>query len=267
MTLPCRKYFRSIYGLCAASCASDAKDLVLLFLTGSQATWSCAIPNEHTFVKRRYLYLFTLEMNMDKLMKMAGAVLAGGKGSKKEGCTQKCCRRWKEALEHSKEITEKVSIFKDDSFIQFLNPKVKGPIAANTWIVDGFPQTKSNPLLFFFTRNCKILSLFYVPICLGVKLGQFNGILGSCMKKFVRHSRTVVPVHRPAGFCFAGPDYLFLFVILKFNKLNVNGISYGLCNLYTMGNEYKSISFNLSQKYFSQQDLIWDSAESDLEFS
>ncbi|KAI3967744.1 hypothetical protein MKW92_004673 [Papaver armeniacum] len=42
------------------------------------------------------------------LSKGAGAVLASGKGSKKEGCTQKCCRS----------------------------------IVANTWIVNGFPQTK-----------------------------------------------------------------------------------------------------------------------------
>ncbi|KAI3912854.1 hypothetical protein MKW98_012796 [Papaver atlanticum] len=37
-------------------------------------------------------------------------------------------------------VIEKVNIFKDDSVIQFLNPK--GSIAANTWIVNGFPQTK-----------------------------------------------------------------------------------------------------------------------------
>ncbi|KAI3967743.1 hypothetical protein MKW92_004672, partial [Papaver armeniacum] len=38
-------------------------------------------------------------------------------------------------------IIEKVNIFKDDSFIQFMNPK--GSIVANTWIVNGFPQTKN----------------------------------------------------------------------------------------------------------------------------
>ncbi|KAI3930154.1 hypothetical protein MKW92_045722 [Papaver armeniacum] len=65
-------------------------------------------------------------MNMDKLMKMAGAVLAGGKGSR--------------VGVNVIPVVEKVNIFKDDSVIQFLNPK--GSVAANTWIVNGFPHTK-----------------------------------------------------------------------------------------------------------------------------
>nr|KAJ0203535.1 hypothetical protein LSAT_V11C500284650 [Lactuca sativa] len=42
---------------------------------------------------------------------------------------------------------EEVNIFKDETVIQFLNPKAS--IAANTWVVSGSPQTKS---------SCKIFS-------------------------------------------------------------------------------------------------------------
>ncbi|RYR23265.1 hypothetical protein Ahy_B03g068519 [Arachis hypogaea] len=38
---------------------------------------------------------------------------------------------------------EEVNIFKDDVVIQFLNPKVQASIAANTWVVSGAPQTKT----------------------------------------------------------------------------------------------------------------------------
>ncbi|KAM0051582.1 putative nascent polypeptide-associated complex NAC domain, NAC A/B domain superfamily [Helianthus debilis subsp. tardiflorus] len=38
---------------------------------------------------------------------------------------------------------EEVNIFKDETVIQFLNPKVQASIGANTWVVSGTPQTKS----------------------------------------------------------------------------------------------------------------------------
>nr|KJB68927.1 hypothetical protein B456_011G057700 [Gossypium raimondii] len=91
-------------------------------------------------------------MNKERLMKMAGAVRTGGKGS---------MRRYKKAV-HKTTTTddkrlqstlkrigvnaipaiEEVNIFKDDVVIQFINPKVQASIAANTWVVSGSPQTK-----------------------------------------------------------------------------------------------------------------------------
>ncbi|CAN1807725.1 Basic transcription factor 3, partial [Linum perenne] len=41
---------------------------------------------------------------------------------------------------------EEVNIFKDDLVIQFVNPKVQASIAANTWVITGSPQTRSNSL-------------------------------------------------------------------------------------------------------------------------
>ncbi|KAI3791860.1 hypothetical protein L2E82_05724 [Cichorium intybus] len=38
---------------------------------------------------------------------------------------------------------EEVNIFKDETVIQFLKPKVQASIAANTWVVSGAPQTKT----------------------------------------------------------------------------------------------------------------------------
>ncbi|KAG6504063.1 nascent polypeptide-associated complex subunit beta-like [Zingiber officinale] len=91
-------------------------------------------------------------MNREKLIKMAGAVRTGGKGS---------MRRKKKAVHKSPTTDDKklqstlrrigvntipaieeVNIFKDDAVIQFLNPKVQASIAANTWVVSGVPQTK-----------------------------------------------------------------------------------------------------------------------------
>ncbi|KAD4888764.1 hypothetical protein E3N88_20837 [Mikania micrantha] len=40
---------------------------------------------------------------------------------------------------------EEITIFKDDTVIQFLNPKVQASIPANTWVVSGTPQTKRGP--------------------------------------------------------------------------------------------------------------------------
>ncbi|CAA6658808.1 unnamed protein product [Spirodela intermedia] len=84
-------------------------------------------------------------MNREKLMKMAGAVRTGGKGS---------VRRRQKASNHSEEnrgnvipSIEEVNIFKDDVVIQFLNPKVQASIPANTWVVSGSPQTKLQDLL------------------------------------------------------------------------------------------------------------------------
>lgn len=37
---------------------------------------------------------------------------------------------------------EEVNIFKDDTVIHFVNPKVQASIGANTWVVSGSPQTK-----------------------------------------------------------------------------------------------------------------------------
>ncbi|GKA67771.1 nascent polypeptide-associated complex subunit beta-like protein [Tanacetum coccineum] len=37
---------------------------------------------------------------------------------------------------------EEVNIFKDETVIQFLNPKVQAAVSANTWVVSGSPQTK-----------------------------------------------------------------------------------------------------------------------------
>ncbi|KAK2655495.1 hypothetical protein Ddye_008547 [Dipteronia dyeriana] len=91
-------------------------------------------------------------MNVDKLMKMAGAVRTGGKGSvrRKKKAVHKTTTTDDKRLQSTlKRIgvnaipaIEEVNIFKDDVVIQFLNPKVQASIAANTWVVSGSPQTK-----------------------------------------------------------------------------------------------------------------------------
>ncbi|KAL5999406.1 nascent polypeptide-associated complex beta subunit [Asimina triloba] len=100
-------------------------------------------------------------MNREKLMKMAGAVRTGGKGSmrRKKKAVHKTATTDDKRLQSTlKRIgvnaipaIEEVNIFKDDVVIQFQNPKGKmhGPlralqasIAANTWVVSGSPQTK-----------------------------------------------------------------------------------------------------------------------------
>ncbi|KAJ6839901.1 nascent polypeptide-associated complex subunit beta-like [Iris pallida] len=93
-----------------------------------------------------------LLMNREKLMKMAGAVRTGGKGSmrRKKKAVHKTTttddKRLQSTLKrigvNSIPAIEEVNIFKDDSVIQFLNPKVQASIAANTWVVSGSPQTK-----------------------------------------------------------------------------------------------------------------------------
>ncbi|KAJ6839400.1 nascent polypeptide-associated complex subunit beta-like [Iris pallida] len=94
-----------------------------------------------------------LLMNREKLMKMAGAVRTGGKGSmrRKKKAVHKTTttddKRLQSTLKrigvNSIPAIEEVNIFKDDSVIQFLNPKVQASIAANTWVVSGSPQTKN----------------------------------------------------------------------------------------------------------------------------
>ncbi|CAN6463509.1 unnamed protein product [Victoria cruziana] len=96
-------------------------------------------------------------MNREKLMKMAGAVRTGGKGSmrRKKKAVHKTTTTDDKRLQSTlKRIgvnaipaIEEVNIFKDDIVIQFLNPKVQASIAANTWVVSGSPQTKSNLFL------------------------------------------------------------------------------------------------------------------------
>ncbi|XP_064988150.1 nascent polypeptide-associated complex subunit beta-like isoform X2 [Musa acuminata AAA Group] len=91
-------------------------------------------------------------MNVDKLMKMAGAVRTGGKGSmrRKKKAVHKTATTDDKRLQSTlKRIgvnaipaIEEVNIFKDDLVIQFVNPKVQASIAANTWVVSGSPQTK-----------------------------------------------------------------------------------------------------------------------------
>ncbi|KAJ8762641.1 hypothetical protein K2173_010662 [Erythroxylum novogranatense] len=91
-------------------------------------------------------------MNREKLMKMAGAVRTGGKGSmrRKKKAVHKTTTTDDKRLQSTlKRIgvnaipaIEEVNIFKDDIVIQFLNPKVQASIAANTWVVSGSPQTK-----------------------------------------------------------------------------------------------------------------------------
>ncbi|XP_047332238.1 nascent polypeptide-associated complex subunit beta-like [Impatiens glandulifera] len=91
-------------------------------------------------------------MNVEKLMKMAGAVRTGGKGSvrRKKKAVHKTTTTDDKRLQSTlKRIgvnaipaIEEVNIFKDDEVIQFINPKVQASIAANTWVVSGSPQTK-----------------------------------------------------------------------------------------------------------------------------
>ncbi|NP_001295606.1 transcription factor BTF3 homolog 4-like [Jatropha curcas] len=91
-------------------------------------------------------------MNRERLMKMAGAVRTGGKGSmrRKKKAVHKTTTTDDKRLQSTlKRIgvnaipaIEEVNIFKDDIVTQFLNPKVQASIAANTWVVSGAPQTK-----------------------------------------------------------------------------------------------------------------------------
>ncbi|XP_012075123.1 nascent polypeptide-associated complex subunit beta [Jatropha curcas] len=91
-------------------------------------------------------------MNRERLMKMAGAVRTGGKGSmrRKKKAVHKTTTTDDKRLQSTLKrlgvnaipAIEEVNIFKDDIVIQFQNPKVQASIAANTWVVSGTPQTK-----------------------------------------------------------------------------------------------------------------------------
>ncbi|KAI6694301.1 hypothetical protein NL676_022011 [Syzygium grande] len=93
-----------------------------------------------------------VKMNVEKLMKMAGSVRTGGKGTmrRKKKAVHKTTTTDDKRLQSTlKRIgvnaipaIEEVNIFKDDVVIQFVNPKVQASIAANTWVVSGAPQTK-----------------------------------------------------------------------------------------------------------------------------
>ncbi|KAL5701982.1 hypothetical protein ACHQM5_027258 [Ranunculus cassubicifolius] len=91
-------------------------------------------------------------MDVDKLKKMAGVVRTGGKGSirrKKKavhGPSTTDEKRLQSTLKrldlHPIPAIEEVNIFKDDTVIQFQNPKVQASHAANTWVVSGALHTK-----------------------------------------------------------------------------------------------------------------------------
>ncbi|EPS71599.1 hypothetical protein M569_03163, partial [Genlisea aurea] len=91
-------------------------------------------------------------MNVEKLMKMAGSVRTGGKGSvrRKKKAVHKTATTDDKRLQSTlKRIgvnvipaIEEVNIFKEDVVIQFSNPKVQASIPANTWVVSGTPQNK-----------------------------------------------------------------------------------------------------------------------------
>ncbi|KAL5721560.1 hypothetical protein ACHQM5_005191 [Ranunculus cassubicifolius] len=91
-------------------------------------------------------------MNVDLLMKRAGAVRTGGKGSvrRKKKAVHKTTTTDDKRLQSTLKrlgvnaipAIEEVNIFKDDVVIQFPNPKVQASIAANTWVVSGTPTTK-----------------------------------------------------------------------------------------------------------------------------
>ncbi|CAL1406956.1 unnamed protein product [Linum trigynum] len=91
-------------------------------------------------------------MNREKLMKMAGSVRTGGKGTvrrKKKAVHKSTTTDDKKLQSTLKRIgvntipaIEEVNIFKDDLVIQFVNPKVQASIVANTWVITGSPQTR-----------------------------------------------------------------------------------------------------------------------------
>lgn len=89
-------------------------------------------------------------MDRDKLLKMAGAVRTGGKGSvrRKKKAVHKTTSTDDKRLQNTLKRLgvnvipgiEEVNIFKDDTVIHFLNPKVQASIAANTYVISG-PST------------------------------------------------------------------------------------------------------------------------------
>merc|ERR1719160_224052 len=93
------------------------------------------------------------KMNREKLMKMAGAVRTGGKGSvrRKKKAAHKATTTDDKRLQTTlKRIgvnnipgIEEVNIFKANEVVHFINPKVQASIQANTYVVSGTPVTKS----------------------------------------------------------------------------------------------------------------------------
>jgi len=93
-----------------------------------------------------------MQMNRERLMKMAGAVRTSGKGSmrRKKKAVHKATNTDDKRLQSTLKrvgvniipAIEEVNVFKDDAVIQFLNTKVQASIAPNTWVVSGSPQTK-----------------------------------------------------------------------------------------------------------------------------
>ncbi|PIA64104.1 hypothetical protein AQUCO_00201414v1 [Aquilegia coerulea] len=109
-------------------------------------------------------------MDVEKLKKMAGAVRTGGKGSirRKKKAVHKTNTTDDKRLQSTLKrlnvnaipAIEEVNIFKDDTVIQFQNPKVQASIVANTWVVSGTPQTKSilSKLYFSLSMCIQILN-------------------------------------------------------------------------------------------------------------
>ncbi|KAL2650883.1 hypothetical protein R1flu_019011 [Riccia fluitans] len=97
-------------------------------------------------------YPYPSKMNRERLMKMASAVRTGGKGSvrRKKKAVHKTTttddKRLQNTLKRLGVNTipgiEEVNIFKDETVIHFVNPKVQASIAANTWVVSGPSQSK-----------------------------------------------------------------------------------------------------------------------------
>mmetsp|Transcript_9647 Transcript_9647/g.35345 ORF Transcript_9647/g.35345 Transcript_9647/m.35345 type:complete len:147 (+) Transcript_9647:120-560(+) len=91
-------------------------------------------------------------MNREKLMKMAGSVRTGGKGSvrrKKKAVHKTTTTDDKKLQSTLKRLgvntipgIEEVNIFKDDTVINFSMPKVQASIPANTYVISGPSQNK-----------------------------------------------------------------------------------------------------------------------------
>ncbi|KAG6779020.1 hypothetical protein POTOM_015384 [Populus tomentosa] len=104
------------------------------------------------FVKDTNFVAKYIQMNREKLMKMAGSVRTGGKGTmrrKKKAVHKSSTTDDKKLQSTLKRIgvntipaIEEVNIFKDDLVIQFVNPKVQASVVANTWVITGTPQTR-----------------------------------------------------------------------------------------------------------------------------
>ena len=93
-----------------------------------------------------------MQMNVEKLRRMAGDVRIGGKGTvrRKKKAVHKTAgtddKRLQNTLRRLGVNTipgiEEVNIFQDDNVIHFTNPKVQASIAANTYVISGTSQNK-----------------------------------------------------------------------------------------------------------------------------